>query len=134
MEDYIERIWEMKLSGYCCSQVIIAMGLELQGKENKDLLNAMSALCNGFYSGLLCGALSGAACLLSMYDAQKSAEVMIPELVNWFQEVYETTDCEEILDGDPMAKVEKCPNIVINTYEKALEILDENHCCLEGEQ
>jgi hypothetical protein len=129
----IERLWQFKLSGYCCSQMIIAMGLEAKGEDNPTLIQAISGLCNGLYSGLLCGALSGAACFLSMWDSERAAEIMIPELTEWFQEAYGTVNCEQILENDPMAKIEKCPNIVIETYKKALELLEENHCSIEGD-
>lgn len=125
MADYQERIFDLSLKGYCCSQILIQLGLDLQEEENPDMINAVKALCGGLYSGLLCGALSGGACLLSYLEPEKASEVMIPELVEWFKDRFETVNCQDIIGDNPMAKVEKCPNIVKDTYEKVLELLDE---------
>ncbi|TEB04429.1 hypothetical protein Psch_04156 [Pelotomaculum schinkii] len=37
------RLNELSLKGYCCSQVILQLGLEVQNKENPDLIQAVSS-------------------------------------------------------------------------------------------
>ena len=100
-------------------KMIIAMGLEAR-RGQSDPYSSDLGLCNGLYSGLLCGALSVQLVFISMWDSERAAEIMIPELTEWFQEAYGTVNCEQILENDPMAKIEKCPNIVIETYKKRL--------------
>jgi C_GCAxxG_C_C family probable redox protein len=132
--DYEVRLNELKLQGYCCNQIMIMMGLEaLDKEENEDLINVMSGLCNGLYSGLLCGVLSGGACLLSLYDPEKAASHMINELVEWFTQKYGTVNCNELVGEDMMGKIEKCPLMITETYEKILELLEENDCSIWGE-
>ncbi len=62
--DNLERMGEMKAQGFYCSQILIKPGLELQGKENPDLVRAAHGLAGGLgFSGELCAALSGRATL-----------------------------------------------------------------------
>ena len=53
-----EEILDLKLKGYCCSQMIMEMGLRRLEKENEDLVSAMAGLCDGMWSGRVCGILS----------------------------------------------------------------------------
>jgi len=115
MEPDIKKLNQLLLSGSCCSQAFVSLGLTLKGEENPSLLKASAALCLGVRSGLTCGALTGAA--------------MIPELADWFQEnygeIYGGSDCHSIL-GDNMAnKALRCPQVVENTYRKARELLED---------
>lgn len=115
--------------GYCCSQIIVALGLEATDDENPQLVDAVRGLCKGLNSGLLCGTLTGAVCLLSMLDTRAAEEHLIPRLVEWFEltftECYGGTSCKTILDDDPMNKFERCPKIMEQTYEKCRELLSE---------
>ncbi len=125
MQDYTDKIFEYQLKGYCCSQILLQMGLDEKGLKNADLINAVKGLCSGLYSGLLCGALSGGACLLSFFEPDKASDQMIPLLVQWFEDNFESCNCKDILGDDPFNKVEKCPVIVNKTYEKVIEILED---------
>lgn len=121
MED---RIFELKMNGYCCSQIIMQMGLDHMGKENPDLIAAMRGLCNGLQEGKVCGTLSAAACLLFLADPERAATRLNLELLEWFYDAFGAIDCEELLEGDPMNKVAKCPMIVESTYKKVVELLE----------
>ncbi len=125
MEDYLDKIFEYRLRGYCCSQILLQMGLDEKKSENPELVNAVKGLCNGIYSGLVCGALSGGSCLLSLFEPDKASDQMIPLLVQWFEDNFESCDCKDILDDNPLNKVEKCPVIVSKTYEKVVELLED---------
>ena len=46
----LERMRELKQQGFFCSQILLILGMELQGKENPDLLRAMNALAGGMGS------------------------------------------------------------------------------------
>lgn len=121
MED---RIFELRMNGYCCSQIIMQMGLLHVRKENPDLIAAMKGLCNGLQEGKVCGTLSAAACLLFLADPEGAALRLNLELLEWFYDSFEAYDCEELLAGNPMNKIAKCPMIVEETYKKIAELLE----------
>lgn len=146
MNNAMERMMTLSQQGFCCSQVLIMLGLEAQGKSNPDLVRAMGGLCGGVgYSGRACGALTGAVCLLSLYVGRGAPEEremlfgrsMIDELVQWFEDEYGSryggTDCYSILENNPVNRVSRCPLLVYDTFEKAVEILESNRIRLDGE-
>lgn len=127
MQDTRKNVSRLSAQGYCCSQIIVAMALEAQSDENPELINAMRALCKGMHAGLVCGTLTGGACLLAMFDPKAAESELIPRLTEWFEETYTAAycgmDCKTILGDDPMNKFERCPGIVAETYEKCRELL-----------
>ena len=58
MEPDIKKLNQLLLSGSCCSQALVSLGLTLKGEENPSLLKASASLCLGVRSGLTCGALT----------------------------------------------------------------------------
>ena len=139
MQNEMARLAELRLQGFHCSQILLILGLERQGKVNPDLVRAMAGLANGLGdSGKLCGVLSGAACLIGLYSGRGTLEekdharlnLMIQNLVDWFEEkfgaLYGGIDCNTILNDDPWNKMLRCPNLTIETYVKVLEILEDN--------
>jgi len=145
MTNEMMRMVELGRQGFYCSQILLFMGLEAQGKSNTDLIRVMSALAGGLgFSGDLCGALTGGACLLGLYAGRGLPEeeedprlnLMITELVEWFAQeygqVYGGIRCETILGDDPVAKRTRCPTLVLGTYEKVKALLLENGFDLSG--
>jgi C_GCAxxG_C_C family probable redox protein len=137
MDDVDIRMMQLKVKGYCCAQILLILALESQGKENPDLTRAANGLCFGINgSGEVCGALSGAACLISLYAGKgKDDETpdsqytkMLSELTDWFRSAigdeYGGTRCGDILARFPDRGV--CGPIVADTYEKCMEILVSN--------
>ena len=50
--ELLERVVELSLEGYCCSQVMALLLLELLGEEDDGFVRAMGGLINGGgYSG-----------------------------------------------------------------------------------
>ena len=129
MEKDILRLNQLLQSGKCCAQALVTLGTELQGKKNPQMEAASAALCLGVRSGLTCGALTGAAMLLCLFEPSLAVSELIPELVEWFQETYEEAyggiDCDTILAGNPANKAFRCPAMVENTYRKARELLED---------
>jgi len=130
------RLLDLRLKGYCCSQMIIKMGLEDSGREdNPDLIQAVRGLCDGLHAGLLCGILSSCACLIALL-APDDAPVITADLADWFRSEFETDNgginCDDILADDPMNKSTKCPRILAATYEKMMEMLEESGYELQG--
>ena len=74
-----EKIFTLKMNGYCCSQIIMEIGLELMDRENPDLVEAMAGLCDGAKCGRICGVVSAANCLMYLADAKNAENEFIPE-------------------------------------------------------
>jgi C_GCAxxG_C_C family probable redox protein len=143
--DDMFRMMELAQQGFCCSQVLLIMGLEAQGKSNPDLVRAVHGLCGGLgSSGDICGTLTGGACLLSLYAGRGSPEEekdaclsqMVAELVQWFVDrygqLYGGINCRDILADDPDNYSARCPGIVAETYQKVKELLTANGFDLSG--
>ena len=119
-----QEIVDLKMSGLCCSQIIMQMGLNQMGKTNEDLIGAMAGLCNGVETGKICGCLSAAICLLFLADPKGASKGTPIELTDWFEEAYGETDCARLLDGKLENKVVLCPMIIDNTFKKVEELLE----------
>lgn len=145
MDEY-ERMLELKQQGFYCSQILLLLGMELQGKENPDLVRAVHALAGGIgFSGETCGALTGGACLLGLYAGKGAPEdeddprliFMAEELVRWFKDGYGVEyggiRCDEILAEGGKTMGRRCPAIVQGTFQKVKELLVENGIDLSGD-
>lgn len=119
-----EKIFTYKMNGYCCSQIVMQIGLEMLGRENDELVEAMAGLCDGVKCGRICGAASAAVCLLYLADGKAAEMGLIQEYLDWFEDAFGALDCEELLGNDPMAKLEKCPMFVESTILKLEELLE----------
>jgi hypothetical protein len=129
------RMMELNYNGYYCSQILLQLALEAQGKSNRDLIRAMGGLANGCgFSGGPCGTLTGAACLLSLYAGKGSDDecqddaltYMLNDLGEWFSGTYGSRyggiTCEQIV-GDRTEMRQRCGAIVSETYAKVMELL-----------
>jgi C_GCAxxG_C_C family probable redox protein len=137
MNEMMFRMMELKSKGFYCSQIMMALALEAQEKENPDLIRAMAGLAFGVGIGEACGALTGGACILSLYAGKGTAEdeehgrlmSMLHELGEWFKETfteqYGGISCDAISE-DGSLRNERCGAVVATTYQKVLEILVEN--------
>ena len=124
---------ELSVQGFKCAQIMLLLALETEDKENPDLIRAMGGLNVGLSDTLgPCGALTGACCLISYFSGKGDKEEledpalneMLSDFSAWFKETYGTQFCSELLDGDIKNMMSRCPDIVQNSYEKAMEILD----------
>lgn len=116
-------IIEYRLKGYCCSQIVMAMGLNKLEKENPDLIAAMAGLCNGLWMEKTCGILSAAVCLLFLADSE-NAGPRVAELYEWFEDAYGSLDCKALMEDNPMNKVERCPAMLETTFDKVCDMMD----------
>ncbi|MCO5387295.1 MAG: C-GCAxxG-C-C family protein [Desulfosporosinus sp.] len=129
------RMFQLAAQGFCCSQIFLAIGIEKQGKENPELIRAMHGLCGGLgRSGSTCGVLTGGACLIGLVAGQGTAleqphpqmHRMVQDLLEWFENTYESIDCEGIIQYKLDEGTEypvKCANIISETYDKVQEII-----------
>ncbi|HML34953.1 DVU_1555 family C-GCAxxG-C-C protein [Sporomusa sphaeroides] len=145
MTDAFIKLVELSQAGFYCSQILLIIGLEAQGKENPDLVRAMSGLNGGIgFCGKTCGVLTGGACLIGLYAGKGVAEEMedsrlndmIREFAGWFEEKvysqYGGIDCHTILENDPMNRMTRCPQLVLDALAKVEEILAANGYSLSG--
>ncbi len=145
MTEEMIRMIQLAHQGFYCSQILLIMGLDAQGKENPDLVRAMSGLAGGLgFSGEVCGALTGGSCLLGLYAGRGTADeeederlnLMISELVEWFSGEYGRTyggiRCENILGDDPAARTTRCPGLVLGTYNEVKALLAKHGFDLSG--
>jgi C_GCAxxG_C_C family probable redox protein len=133
------RMLQRVQQGFHCSEILLFAGLEAQGKINPDLIKAVSGLAGGVgFSGELCGALTGGACLLGLYCGRGDENeipdprlnIMVGELVDWFSEKfggqYGGNRCSEIILDDPRNQPERCPRIVSGVLKKVKSLLSEH--------
>jgi len=137
MNDIMFRLMELKAKGYYCSQMMMLLALENQEKTNPDLIRAMSGLAFGLGVGEVCGALTGGACILSLYVGKGTDDeeenpflmTMLEELGEWFKATYGGQyggiTCD-IISEEGAKRTERCGQLVAATYHKVLEILIEN--------
>jgi len=127
MQDDVKRLKQLLREGKCCAAALVEMGLASRGESNPLLLQAVSGLCGGVQGGLLCGALTGAACMLNVVAPDQANALLVPELTEWFTaamgEQYGGSACADILAGDPHSKSVRCPAVVEATYLQVKEIL-----------
>jgi len=133
------RFIALRQQGYYCSQILLLLGLEMMGKDDPDLVRAMQGLAGGMgFSGELCGALTGGACLLGLYTGKGTPEqtederlnFMVQDLVKWFKaeygQPYGGIRCEEIMAGNGQNINLRCPRMVEGVFQKVKELLVEN--------
>lgn len=121
MED---RIQELMFEGYCCSQIIMILGLEMLNKKNPDLITSIAGLCKGMGRGKTCGTLSAAYCLLTLVDPIQAQTTHIPALNQWFLDTFESTECEELVQNNPAVIATLCPELIRATFDKISEMME----------
>lgn len=138
--DVFDRLLELSRQGLFCAQITLELALEMEGKEDPDLLRAMGGLNGGVGElGGLCGAYTGGACLISYFAGRGEADelehpdyrAMQREFADWFRDYvaeYGGCDCARILGGDERNKLQRCPIIVRDAFEKCMELLSERGC------
>jgi hypothetical protein len=135
------RMIELAGKNYNCSQIMMILALDQTGRENPELIRAMSGLGDGCcFFNETCGIMTAAASILSWYagkgaDSETESETLLPmlqELGDWFQdeisETYQGTRCKDIvgnLVGTEEGK-QICGGIIFQTYNKINEILAAN--------
>jgi len=132
------RLFQLARQGFCCSQILLLIGLEEQGKDSPELIRAMHGLCGGIGRyGDTCGVLTGGACLIGLVAGKGTAEEqphpkvnkMVQELIAWFEETQGSLLCMDIIHyklEDGMEYPVKCGSLISDTYDKVQEILADN--------
>jgi len=137
-DEIVNRMIQLSEKKYNCSQIMMILALEQEGRENPDLVRAMSGLGDGcgFFKET-CGIMTGAASILAWHagkgaDEEAESEKLLPmleDLGDWFgQEIaakYNGTRCNQIV-GDLVGTnhgKQICGSIIFQTFGKVNEIL-----------
>ncbi|MDR1945553.1 MAG: C-GCAxxG-C-C family protein [Desulfovibrio sp.] len=137
MDDTQLMLMELSTKGYNCAQIVIIGGLRLMGRENPDLVRAMGGLVHGVGdSGEICGAISGAACLVSLHAGKgldneyphPDGLLIMDELIGWFRD--EMCDggeitCSAIMDAPERAMNRLCGRLLGASLRKATDLLSQ---------
>ena len=138
MNEYDLDILKLKNQGYCCSQIVLQLALDIQGTRNPGLVRAMSGLCRGFLSPHgACGALTGAASVIGFYagkgqaseEAHERLPLMLSELALWFEEYavprFGGINCSTIV-SDFKPDMAICGGLISECFGKAMTTLVDN--------
>ena len=136
--DLFDRVMELSRYGYFCGQILAILMLETVGEENPGLVKAMGGLNGGVgFSQNCCGCMTGGACVISYFTGKGEDTAMdrpehksaLGEFTQWFEDEmtadYGGIECRDITRGNPAKRVEHCPQIIVATYEKCMEILSD---------
>ncbi len=137
-DEIVERMIELAEKKYNCSQIMMMLSLDREGKEKPELVRAMSGLGDGCgFFDETCGIMTSGASVLSLYggkgmDIEEESEkllLMLQEYGDWFQneigKTYNGTKCRDIagdLIGTPDVK-EICGGIIFQANAKMKEII-----------
>ena len=138
MDELLDIITEESKKGYHCSNMLVKMFLEIKGTENPDLVAATSALAGGvgYTTRYICGCMSGGACSLGLFICKGQDEQtqhpeereILAEFIEWFEkeigEKYGSCVCQDIVGPDISVRMQKCPEIIKETYIQILSMLE----------
>ena len=128
-----EKISELLAQKFHCSQIMMRVGMDAMELEEPNLVKAMSGLAGGLGGcGRNCGALTGGACMLSLFAGRGAPEeetdpdlaALVSEYLAWFEGTYGSADCGDIIQGDKANIPLTCPKLIRACAGKALEILE----------
>ena len=141
-DDIVLRMIELAENNYNCSQIMMVMALDQEGKENADVVRAMSGLGDGCgFFNETCGIMTAAASILSWYagkgaDSETESDKLLPmleELGDWFRseiaDKHQGSRCKDIV-GDLVGTEEGkqiCGGLIFQTFNKVSEILRANN-------
>lgn len=124
------EILRLKAEGYCCSQIMVALVLDLMDRENPDLVRFVRGLCMGYGEQTGdCGILTAGICIMALYlpeDNDRCAalqEAFSESFRGWTQG---DTSCRGITGAfyprmDPSA----CGDLLVRAHGRLVEILVE---------
>lgn len=142
MNNIAFQMFRLVNAGYCCTQIMMKMTLDAEGKDNPDLLRAVNGLCMGVGSTQkTCGVLTGGIAVLSLYAGKgEDAEFpdseytkMVDEYREWFHCEFGSTECQDIIgvcsvtDYNNESYAIKCGDILMKSYEKVQEVLEKHN-------
>ena len=136
-DDAFGRVLALGASGYCCTQIMIQLLLDVQGRDAPDAVRAAGGLCRGF--GLAegaCGILLGGCMAMGLCaakghdgeDAHEALEAMTTDFAEWFRERTAASggiSCGAILGdtGGGRPDFGKCHGLLLEAHARMFEVL-----------
>lgn len=140
-DDAFGRVLALGASGYCCTQIMVQLLLDVQGREapddGRDAVRAAGGLCRGF--GLAegtCGILLGGCMAMGLCaakghdgeDAHEALEGMTTDFAEWFRERTAASggiSCGAILGdtGGGRPDFGKCHGLLLEAHARMFEVL-----------
>lgn len=125
------EILKLKSKGYCCSQIMVQLVLDMADLENRDLVNFARGLCMGSkLEAGTCGILTAGLCILAMYAPQD------PDLRASMQDGFRLfftgaaspgIQCRQIAGAHyPNLNPETCPALLSHACQALVNILTEH--------
>ncbi|NYB72698.1 C_GCAxxG_C_C family protein [Sedimentibacter hydroxybenzoicus DSM 7310] len=138
--DLAMKIYKLSTQGYCCTQIMLKLALDEENKGNQDLIKSANGFCKGLGGRQgICGVLSGGIMILSLYAGKGSDGEyshnnygsMVNEFIDWFEDEFCSLECIDIIGVNSFEEnnnsyMLKCGNILVKSYEKVVDILNEN--------
>lgn len=131
--DIRERIQELILQGYHCSQIMMQLSLDLRDREEEFTIRSLGALGGGMFAQRTCGTLTGGIAMLSSYFGRDEKEpeptgyrACANRLVEWFEKEHGSIECRDIVVFEREEILKVCPGMMERTFIKCMEILEEN--------
>ena len=137
------QMFKLTNAGFCCAQIMVKMALDAEGGENADLLRVINGFCMGIGSTQkTCGVLSGGIAVLGLYAGKgtdteypkQEFSAMVDEFTGWFENEFGSTQCQDIIGVCTVTDFQshqeyrlKCGDILLKSYQKVQEILQQNN-------
>ena len=137
------QMFKLTNAGFCCAQIMVKMALDAEGGENADLLRVINGFCMGIGSTQkTCGVLSGGIAVLGLYAGKgtdteypkQEFSAMVDEFTGWFENEFGSTQCQDIIGVCTVTDFQshqeyrlKCGDILLKSYQKIQEILQQNN-------
>lgn len=122
-------VTELAMRGYTCSQIMVMMTMGEMDIEDEHLVRAVKGLSMGMGVGHACGIVTGAACALSLARGARGISELFPMFYGWFYEKFgkscDGINCMDLLDGDISSHMRVCPDMIVESWEKLSELLED---------
>lgn len=123
--NFDNTVAELRKAGLCCAQITVTAGLTIRGEENPQLVRSVRTLCSGMHRQKICGALTGGAIMLGLWESPKT-NLMVRELGDWFESEFGTSVCAELIAKRREDERYSCGNLIRASVQKCQDILAEN--------
>lgn len=138
MDELSLDIFKLSSMGFCCSQIMLRLALDMEGKENQDLVRSFHGLCRGIGDAQkTCGVLLGGIGVLGLYAGKGSERAyqrddftaMLNDFTEWFEMTFESTQCVDLIgitsfwDQNHQEYKMKCGQLMMSSFIKLQEVL-----------
>ena len=135
------ELFKLVSDGFCCTQIMMKLALDMEESENEDLIRAMGGFCDGIGGTQKeCGVLTGGIGIIGLYAGKGKAKEwtkedygsMVREYMDWFEEHFGSLECVDMIgvyrfeDENNRSYPVKCGDTILESFGKIQEILQEH--------